>query len=328
MFSIPLFSVYYYYELGVTNTRNGRENEDEIMIAYECQSCGGRLVLDDNRKIYNCQSCGNTYDYTYFEGLELLENANNACERGEFQSAINMYDFLLRKEPDNFEALYGRVFAECKIKNELEFKADNLIKSHATLDFDFYHKTVTEEHKEFIDMLEDSMKLASDIYSRNVEINKTSGELKDYSRQIQAIEAKITEQYLPVKESKYEAPDYVDPHEYMRRSYIHCALVFGTILLCSVFTIPTDPTFVIYGSILGLVIAGIVLLVKWLVARNSLHNIKVYEKEITSVSSKKAVIQASVDKLNSDNARDRSAIGNNVRLMKKHIIESKKKQSK
>lgn len=73
-----------------------------------CPTCGGNLIVNIERQMYECPSCGVTFDYDYFREENVLGIAAQALKDNEFSSAGKAYDFMLEKEPDNFEALRGK----------------------------------------------------------------------------------------------------------------------------------------------------------------------------------------------------------------------------
>ncbi len=73
-----------------------------------CPTCGGTLSVNVERQMYECPFCGVTFDYDYFREENVLDLAAQALTNNEFTSAGNAYDFMLEKEPNNFEALRGK----------------------------------------------------------------------------------------------------------------------------------------------------------------------------------------------------------------------------
>ena len=86
-----------------------------------CPTCGGKLLVDIERQMYECPFCGVTFDYDYFREESVLDIAAQALSNNEFNSADRAYDFLLEKEPDNFEALRGKTLIAMNIQ-----KIDNI----------------------------------------------------------------------------------------------------------------------------------------------------------------------------------------------------------
>ena len=73
-----------------------------------CPTCGGNLIVNVERQMYECPFCGGTFDYDYFREENVLGIAAQALANKEFTSAGRAYDFMLEKEPANFEALRGK----------------------------------------------------------------------------------------------------------------------------------------------------------------------------------------------------------------------------
>ena len=40
---------------------------------HQCPSCGGSLIVDNEKQMYRCTSCGSSYDYDYFREEKLHE---------------------------------------------------------------------------------------------------------------------------------------------------------------------------------------------------------------------------------------------------------------
>ena len=83
--------------------------------AHICPTCGGQLRVDIERQMYECPFCGVTFDYDYFREESVLGIAARALKSKEFDSADSAYDFMLEKEPDNFEALRGKALVAMDI---------------------------------------------------------------------------------------------------------------------------------------------------------------------------------------------------------------------
>ncbi len=83
--------------------------------AHICPTCGGQLNVNIERQMYECPFCGGSFDYDYFREENVLDLAGRALKDNEFNSADSAYDFMLEKEPDNFEALRGKALIAMKI---------------------------------------------------------------------------------------------------------------------------------------------------------------------------------------------------------------------
>lgn len=82
-----------------------------------CPTCAGQLKIDEDRKLYLCPFCGVTFDYEYFREDDVLDRGATNLSNGEFNAATEAYKFMLAKDPHNFEALRGLLFAAAGIKD-------------------------------------------------------------------------------------------------------------------------------------------------------------------------------------------------------------------
>ena len=81
-----------------------------------CPTCGGLLSIDLDKQMYICPFCGVSFDYEYFREDNVKNVASRAIGRSEFGSAKDAYDFMLTKDPHDFEALRGLFLCSNKWK--------------------------------------------------------------------------------------------------------------------------------------------------------------------------------------------------------------------
>ena len=80
-------------------------------VIKECRCCGMLLEYPDGLQVYNCPACGTPNERPKSEGL-VLNNFRNAIRlqmAREFERAAASYDMVFNAEPDNAEALWGRL---------------------------------------------------------------------------------------------------------------------------------------------------------------------------------------------------------------------------
>ena len=82
---------------------------------YTCKECGGVLNFDGDQEIFSCPFCGTEFDFVDFHRNELLSQADAALKRLRFSTAADKYKTLLKRNPEDFEALRGLVLAEGRI---------------------------------------------------------------------------------------------------------------------------------------------------------------------------------------------------------------------
>ncbi len=104
-----------------------------IIKSNNCKQCGGPLDIDLDRQVYLCPYCGVTYDYEYFREDNVKEIARKSVVRREFGAAKDAYDFMLAKDPHDFDALLGMFLSDIKWQsihpilnhNNVNFPEDN-----------------------------------------------------------------------------------------------------------------------------------------------------------------------------------------------------------
>ena len=84
---------------------------------HQCSSCGGNLIVDNDKQIYRCVSCGSTYDYEYFREELMHEMGETYLSNGEYMAAADAYKFKLKKVPDDFLARRGLMLAAARLKD-------------------------------------------------------------------------------------------------------------------------------------------------------------------------------------------------------------------
>ncbi|MBO4450754.1 MAG: hypothetical protein J5777_09210 [Clostridiales bacterium] len=107
--------------------------------AHICPTCGGKLSVNIERQMYECPFCGVTFDYDYFREESVLGIAAQALKSKEFDSAERAYDFLLEKEPDNFEALRGKALIAMEITKIDDIRSLDLF---SKIDFESAYKEI------------------------------------------------------------------------------------------------------------------------------------------------------------------------------------------
>jgi len=87
----------------------------EIIKGHICPTCGGVLDINIERQMYICSYCGVTFDYEYFREEEMMEHAYRMLKNSQFVAAADEFDFLLTKDPHDFQAIRGSVMAAAGI---------------------------------------------------------------------------------------------------------------------------------------------------------------------------------------------------------------------
>ena len=106
---------------------------------HQCPSCGGSLIVDNEKQMCRCTSCGSSYDYDYFREEKLHEMGETNLSRNEFGAAADAYRLLLKKDPHDFQALRGLMLAAANLKD-----MDGLVRKGDSKSFSYNPKLVSE----------------------------------------------------------------------------------------------------------------------------------------------------------------------------------------
>jgi len=96
-----------------------------------CPTCGGLLDIDLDKQMYVCTFCGVSFDYEYFREDNVKEVASKALLRNEYGSAKDAYDFMLTKDPHDFEALRGLFLCKNKWQDMHQMYYDSDVQVNA-----------------------------------------------------------------------------------------------------------------------------------------------------------------------------------------------------
>lgn len=106
---------------------------------HQCPSCGGGLIIDNDKQMYHCTFCGSTYDYEYFKEDSMHEAGETYISRSEFLAAIDAYKFTLTKDPHDFIALRGLMLAAANLSNMKQLE-----KESESVEFSYDSQIVSE----------------------------------------------------------------------------------------------------------------------------------------------------------------------------------------
>ena len=87
----------------------------DITKTVNCAKCGGQLYLDKDKGMFECKFCGVAYGTSLFFD-NTLKKAKEAVNRGDFIEADQRFSHMLMVNPNDFDALLGRIFCAGKWK--------------------------------------------------------------------------------------------------------------------------------------------------------------------------------------------------------------------
>lgn len=161
-----------------------------VIKGHICKSCGGPLDIDIDKQLYICPFCGVTYDYDYFREDNVMNIAQKAVMRSEFGSAKDAYEFILTKDPHNFEALRGVFLCTLRWKTigPLWFSE----KIHVKEDDPYLVQAIEKclpEHKSYFTNIQDALKILKEYRKaksalRRIEDDRTIAEKTYHHLQI------------------------------------------------------------------------------------------------------------------------------------------------
>ena len=151
----------------------------ETVMNHSCPSCGGQMIINEERKLYECPFCNSTYDYEYFREDDVIEKGCKALAAGEYKSAGEAFRFLLGKEPHNFMALRGSIFASANISSLKDLQA---IDSIDNIPYESIKNAVDNcepENKEYFNELKEAFDIEEDISKSRKAIENYRREKRD-----------------------------------------------------------------------------------------------------------------------------------------------------
>ena len=74
--------------------------------SYSCPKCGSFLDVDRDRDTFDCPFCGASFNVLDFHREELIDEARKQAYDGRKAQALEKYEYLLSKNPDDFNLLY------------------------------------------------------------------------------------------------------------------------------------------------------------------------------------------------------------------------------
>ena len=98
----------------------------DVTETVTCDKCGGRLMLEQDKNLFVCRSCGVAYGTSLFFG-EPLVKARNAMLHDEFEEADQRFCHILMMNPEDLEALLGRILCVGKWRriNDITLSPDD-----------------------------------------------------------------------------------------------------------------------------------------------------------------------------------------------------------
>lgn len=169
---------------------------------HQCPSCGGSLIVDNEKQMYRCTSCGSAYDYDYFRAERLHEMGAKNLSRDEFGAAVDAYRRLLKKNPQDFLALRGLMLAAAYLND-----MDGLVLAGKGTRFSFDSKMVLEVLDSASDEDTEYFEELAKIYYDLGKLSKCNSEIKSLVSERNRIEKTLGFE-------EHDLQNYVNPTGY------------------------------------------------------------------------------------------------------------------
>ena len=157
-----------------------------------CPTCGGLLDIDLDKQMYICTFCGVSFDYEYFREDNVKEVASKALFRNEFGAAKDAYDFMLTKDPHDFEALRGLFLCENKWTDMKQMYKDSEV--HVSSNEPTLLNAIDKcrpEHKPYFEKVCEALNELHHYRDLTAEANNINDKLKLTSKKIHEIHEEI-----------------------------------------------------------------------------------------------------------------------------------------
>ncbi len=188
---------------------------------HTCPTCGGQLIVNEDRQMYECLFCGVTFDYEYFNKDDVLELGARALSYGEFQSARQAYNFMLTKDPHNFQALRGEILIDAMLTNTSDLGNAEVLRKLPDGRYNMMEKRVdvaiTEampEHTGYFNKMKELLAAGREYQNEQSTIKKIHGERKRGYSNISSLENEKEENYVAFRSrtiDEYDDVTYVHP---------------------------------------------------------------------------------------------------------------------
>jgi len=173
---------------------------------HSCPTCGGQLIVNEDRQMYECPFCGVSFDYEYFREDDVLELANKSLANGEFSSAKDAYGFMLKKDPHNFLALRGRVLVDIGVMGTSELGNPDTLLKMTPSGFAAADKSISQaidsvetDHKAYFAKMKELLDFGKKYQKEDTEAQDIHRDRKRSASKTTALETEVEGNYLKIR---------------------------------------------------------------------------------------------------------------------------------
>ena len=204
---------------------------------HTCPTCGGQLIVNEDRQMYECLFCGVTFDYEYFNKDDVLDLGARALSYGEFQSARQAYNFMLTKDPHNFQALRGEILIDAMLTNTSDLGNAEVLRKLPDGRYNMMEKRVDmaitdamPEHTGYFNKLKELLSAGKEYQNEQSTIKKLHDERKRGYSNISGLENEKEGNYVAFRSRTFDEIDDV--------TYVHPrALIILTVVIYLIWTV-------------------------------------------------------------------------------------------
>ena len=242
-----------------------------------CPTCGGLLDIDLDKQMYVCTFCGVSFDYEYFREDNVKDVASKAIRRNEFGAAKDAYDFILAKDPHDFEALRGLFICKNRWQSMSMMNRDNEV--HVSADEPTLKNAIDNclpENRPYFEKVREAL---SELQHHRDLLKEDEDIVKKKSVEQSALSNLRSEYNHNSHRFRDTWDDVMDLEPKEREAVISFTLMLP-ILIVAIVIINKAWPILIFFAVLAALSIGIYHLIKLLVGKNLLKKMAPYEKKI------------------------------------------------
>ncbi|MBO4494475.1 MAG: hypothetical protein J5752_01305 [Clostridiales bacterium] len=283
--------------------------------AHSCPTCGGQLKTNFELGMYECPFCGVNFDYEYFREDDVLKKGYEALEKGEFSSAKDAFSFMLTKEPHNFMALRGKIFAISHISNfkDLE-KADAFKNIHYSVtDCEDAIMAADPQDREYFTELQALLSKAQRLSECDKENQAVLEKRKKLGGELKNLSYHVEQNYVTTRDGKQHPKDVIK------------TCIVGAILVFVIDMVPglgllldgsVKGTIIVLLATLGLI--GIMALITAIIVAPKLSRIKKIEAQMAEINNEiDTTIASQIKEIDSKTSEEKREFRNHYLFLRK-----------
>ena len=246
-----------------------------------CPTCGGLLDIDLDKQMYVCTFCGVSFDYEYFREDNVKDVASKAIRRNEFGAAKDAYDFILAKDPHDFEALRGLFICKNRWQSMSMMNRDDEV--HVSADEPTLKNAIDNclpENRPYFEKVREAL---SELQHHRDLLKEDEDIVKKKSVEQSALSNLKSEYYHNSHRFRDTWNDVMDLEPKEREAVLSFTIMLP-ILIVAVVIINKAWPILIFFAVLAVLAIGIYQLIKLLVGKNLLKRMAPRQRKLKQLS--------------------------------------------